>query len=278
LIHFYKRMSEGGPGWTLKPLTEIKPSSFGKMKQLEKEYGHGDYGDLEKKIPNANDPLFKYVKNHLLPKPRESRSPGFPRRTRNDLEDQWRSPRALGMDYETNDKGLSLLRHCLDELPQDRKATIAGDMGELKRELREKARRESELAKSKMQPNSAHKVYAWRGLLEDRETLSSKYSCQTTPSELFMPENPQRRLDIFVRPHTTDSKIHLDRNLNCWSLSKLGPPVYRDNHGLKIIPNLDPEVSIEPKGKLARETDYHYSWPFVDPNSGESIASYSKLQ
>ena len=23
---------------------------------------------------------------------------------------------------------------------------------------------------------------------------------------------------------------------------------------------------------------YHYSWPFVDPNSGESIASYSKLQ
>ena len=61
-------MSEGGPGWTLKPLTEIKPSSFGKMKQLEREYGHGDYGDLEKKIPNANDPLFKYVKHHLLPK------------------------------------------------------------------------------------------------------------------------------------------------------------------------------------------------------------------
>ena len=61
-------MSEGGPGWTLKPLTEIKPSSFGRMKQLEREYGHGDYGDLEKKIPNANDPLFKYVKRHLLPK------------------------------------------------------------------------------------------------------------------------------------------------------------------------------------------------------------------
>ena len=85
-------------------------------------------------------------------------------------------------------KGLSLLRGCLDELPKERKATIAGDMGELKRELREKvilvlvldedgqdadedgednewkhnkhlkARRESELAKSKMQPNSAHKV------------------------------------------------------------------------------------------------------------------------
>ena len=27
------------------------------------------------------------------------------------------------------------------------------------------------------------------------------------------------------------------------------------SHGLKIIPNLDPEVSIEPKGKLARETE-----------------------
>ena len=35
-------------------------------------------------------------------------------------------------------KGLSLLRGCLDELPKERKATIAGDMGELKRELREK--------------------------------------------------------------------------------------------------------------------------------------------
>ena len=42
------------------------------------------------------------------------------------------------MDYETNDKGLSLLRGCLDELPKERKATIAGDMGELKRELRQK--------------------------------------------------------------------------------------------------------------------------------------------
>ena len=35
-------------------------------------------------------------------------------------------------------KGLSLLRGCLDELPKERKATIAGDMGELKRELRQK--------------------------------------------------------------------------------------------------------------------------------------------
>ena len=41
-----------------------------------------------------------------------------------------RSPHSL--------QGLSLLRNCLDELPQERKATIAGDMGELKRELREK--------------------------------------------------------------------------------------------------------------------------------------------
>ena len=42
------------------------------------------------------------------------------------------------MIFNTTFQGLSLLRNCLDELPQDRKATIAGDMGELKRELREK--------------------------------------------------------------------------------------------------------------------------------------------
>ena len=35
-------------------------------------------------------------------------------------------------------KGLSLLRGCLDELPKERKAMVAGDMGELKRELRDK--------------------------------------------------------------------------------------------------------------------------------------------
>ena len=38
-------------------------------------------------------------------------------------------------------KGLSLLRGCLDELPKEGKAMIAGDMGELKRELREKVMR-----------------------------------------------------------------------------------------------------------------------------------------
>ena len=41
-------------------------------------------------------------------------------------------------------KGLSLLRGCLDELPKERKATIAGDMGELKRELREKVNMNNE--------------------------------------------------------------------------------------------------------------------------------------
>ena len=35
-------------------------------------------------------------------------------------------------------KGLSLLRGCLEELPKERKTMVAGDMGELKRELREK--------------------------------------------------------------------------------------------------------------------------------------------
>ena len=40
-------------------------------------------------------------------------------------------------------KGLSLLRGCLEELPKERKTMVAGDMGELKRELREKVMMES---------------------------------------------------------------------------------------------------------------------------------------
>ena len=50
---------------------------------------------------------------------------------------KYRRHRMIQRSYHSL-QGLSLLRNCLDELPQDRKATIAGDMGELKRELREK--------------------------------------------------------------------------------------------------------------------------------------------
>ena len=51
----------------------------------------------------------------------------------------YKRQRMIHRSYFTHSlQGLSLLRNCLDELPQDRKATIAGDMGELKRELREK--------------------------------------------------------------------------------------------------------------------------------------------
>ena len=50
----------------------------------------------------------------------------------------YKRQRMIHQSYFSHSQGLSLLRNCLDELPQDRKATIAGDMGELKRELREK--------------------------------------------------------------------------------------------------------------------------------------------
>lgn len=260
-----------GPGWLMKDLSEIKPSSFREMQKLERELGYGEFGDLEKKVPQANDPLYKYVKHNLLPKPRDPKtSVKFGSRL-GDREENYRRPKPRGITWETDDKGLSLLQ----ELPS---GAVKGDMVQLKRELKEAARKEADLARSQMLPQSAHKVYAWRGLLEDRDTLSLKYSCQTTPTSSFLPDTSHRRLDIYQRPHREKSSLHINRSLNCWSVPHLGPNIYRDKYGMKIIPNLDPGAGLETRGRKTKDTEYHYCWPFVDNNTGDSISSYSKMQ
>ena len=76
-------------------------------------------------------------------------------------------------------------------LPGERLAHISSDVAGLKNELRAAARRETDEVKSRLKPNSAHKVlhstyvfqirlhvtkvYAWRDLLEEREQKSAAY-------------------------------------------------------------------------------------------------------
>ena len=94
---------------------------------------------------------------------------------RPELEENYRNPKPRGSAYETSDRGLALIEGCLRGLPRERLTNISSDVSSLKTELRAAARRETDEVKSRMKPNSAHKVYAWRDLLEEREQKSAAY-------------------------------------------------------------------------------------------------------
>ena len=110
---------------------------------------------------------------------------------RPELEESYRNPKPRGSAYETSDRGLALIEGCLRALPRERLAHISSDVTGLKNELRAAARRETDEVKSRLKPNSAHKVlhstyvfqirlhvtkvYAWRDLLEEREQKSAAY-------------------------------------------------------------------------------------------------------
>ena len=64
-----------------------------------------------------------------------------------------------------------------------------------------------------------------------------------------------------------------------WRLPQLGPAITRDRWGLRILSNLEPgeEMGQGGPGKLQRTNQpYHYSWPYTDNNTGESVASWVK--
>ena len=58
-----------------------------------------------------------------------------------------------------------------------------------------------------MKPNCAHKVYAWRDLLEERELKSQNYSCTKLPSEVFMPDKTGHLLTLFHKEHQSQGKV-----------------------------------------------------------------------
>ena len=134
------------------------------------------------------------------------------------------------------------MRVCEQELPRDSLGSLASDVGSLKRELRGAAVRETEEVRSRMRPGAAHKVgsqltrwrtvylvtdvtmcqvYAWRGLLEERQPKSHVYSCTKVrstqgstsgltrpcvkvPSEVYMPDKTSHLLNLFHKEHSAD--------------------------------------------------------------------------
>lgn len=82
------------------------------------------------------------------------------------------------------------------------------------------------LSRSRVKPNSAHKVYAWRDLLEEREHKSQGYSCTKVPSAVFLPDKTEHLLTLFHREHQTEG--NLKRINGYWQVPRLGAPPTRD--------------------------------------------------
>ena len=156
------------------------------MRSLESQYDSLRQEDVRSKA--STDLMYKYYKR-LLPKPRYKdeilaqsiivkvlrESEYYGKVQRPELEENYRNPKPKGSAYETSDRGLALIEGCLRGLPRERLTNISSDVSSLKTELRAAARRETDEVKSRLKPNSAHKVYAWRDLLEEREQKSAAY-------------------------------------------------------------------------------------------------------
>ena len=128
------------------------------------------------------------------------------------------------------------------DLPPERVTQLSTDVAGLKKELREAARLETDEVKSRIKPNSAHKVYAWRGLLEEKELKSHSFSCIQVPSEVYLPDKTNQMIKVYHKSHENAGKVrnvsktqknnqvkfcHLKVN-GYWQIPKLGPSMTRD--------------------------------------------------
>merc|ERR1711953_205676 len=255
-----------GPGWVARDISEIKPGAFQAMRSLENQYDSLRQEDVRDKA--TTDPMHKYYKR-LLPKPRDPEYRG--KYQRPEREEDYRNPKPRGLKYETSDRGLALVENFMKQ-----RNPGSTDLSQLKTQFREEALRESDQVRSRIKPNSAHKVYAWRDLLEERELKSQNYSCTKLPSEVFMPDKTKHLLTLFHKDHQAQGKVK--RMNGYWQVPRLGPTPTRDRYGLKILNNLQLESQTEVKAQTCKGTkDYHYSWPYTDTNAGESIKDWVKV-
>jgi hypothetical protein len=166
------------------------------------------------------------------------------------------------------------MQNCLKDLPHEKVTQFTTDVAGLRKELREAARKETEEVKSKIKPNSAYKVYAWRGLLEEKESKSHSFSCTQVPSEVYLPDKTNQMLQVYHKPRADEGKV---RKVNgVWKIPRLGPSMTRDKYGLRILDNLELESEMPRSRRTAKDTVYHYCWPLTDTNTGESVKDWVK--
>ncbi|XP_023338433.1 uncharacterized protein LOC111709078 [Eurytemora carolleeae] len=237
--------------WIPRDLSEIKPSSFSKSSRFPKR----------EKSEAEVDPYYRFVKKLL--KPRERDLELSPLMTGKDYTPRIKESGLLR--YETSDKGCGLIES-LD-------LNSITNCSDLKKALRNAAREQNQEMRSGIKPGSAHKVYAWRDLLEEREEISKQFNSEPREASSLLPDKSNRLIDIYHRDRKEKGGIHFMNGY--WQIPRLGPKVYRDKWGLKIIDNLEPEPA--PYKSLKKEDkEYHYQWPLTDADTGPSIANYLK--
>lgn len=238
------------PVWVPRDLSEIKPGSF-------KQSLHIPSTDS----PGCTDPNYRFVKRLLHPRERD---PELTRlMTGEDYVPRRHKEREPATAHVSAAMGQALIKDFLG----------CQDLDELRRDLRSAARREHEEMRSGIKPASAHKLYAWRDLLEEREPLSGRYTTQPVPSSVYLPDPSSRLISIYHRDTAERGKLHHTNGY--WQINQPGPQIYRDKWGLKILNNLEPEREVE-RRTLVEEKDYHYQWPLTDPDTGHSVEIFVK--
>jgi len=235
------------PVWIPRDLSEIKPGSFSQSSKYPKH----------QTSQAETDPNYRFIKRLVTPRERDK-----------ELE-----VLMTGCDYipkykkrvpelDCSDTGSALIQ----SLPEKEMANAKA--GDIKAALRRVAQENSQEMRSGMRPAAAYKVYAWRDILDDREEKSKRYACQPQPSSNFLPDETNQLVSIYHRDLKDRGGVY---HLNgYWQIPRVGPSVYRDKWGLKIIDNLEPERP-EINKTSTKEDGYYYQWPLVDSDTGHSI-------
>lgn len=255
--------------WVQRDLSEIKPGGFRQTRSLENQYDSLRVESTEDKIdPNYyKDPYHKYLNPKRSKSPRSSRA--------SDISYHPKIKRSKALEYDTSDKGLSLMLDVIKDIPKEKMTNMKKDVESLKKELKQIAVKEKQEMKSGFNPSSAHKVYEWRSILEDQPQLSKEYSNTHVPSEKFMPDKSKQLVTIYHRNHDDKGRLFNLKGFYQLGVSPLGPNVHRDHNGLKIIPNLDPEIECDGPRRNRDQIDYSRTWAFTDPDTGKSFKEFT---
>jgi len=256
--------------WVQRDLSEIKPGGFKQTRSLANEYDSLRVQSTEDKIDPSyyTDPYHKYLNRKRAVSPRRTGVEDMSHHMKN-------FKRSKALEYETSDKGLALIMDVIKDVPKEKMASMKKDVETLKKELKQVAIKEKEEMKSGLNPSSAHKVYEWRSILEDQHQVSKDYSNAHVPSELFLPDKSRQLVTIYHRNHEDTGRLHNLKGFYQLGVNQMGPNIHRDNNGLKIITNLDPEVECDGPRRNKDNIDYSYNWAFTDPGTGKSFKEFT---
>jgi len=236
------------PQWFPRDLSEIKPGSFSQSSRFQ----------APQRGKEMEDPNYRYVKRLLKGRERDPELEML-------MTGKGYVPRSTMKREESTASEFEISSGLL----QDMSVEEEGDAAALKEALRAAARDHAAEAKSGIKPAAAHKIYAWRAMLDERERRAKDFECSSLPSSAFKPDQINRLLDnLYYRSSKETGSLY--KRDGFWQKPRLGPNITRDKNGLRILENLEPEAG--PVRPLkSQDKEYYYQWPEVDSNTGYSL-------